>query len=127
MIDKHLVLNSSIVKDSCEQSGVNTIESLQGFHPLLIGEFWPPFIRAMLFQLSYADYRPFLVWYSEVLLYLCDQMLTERPLQSFREKDDDINLDVIFFHGFDRNHCRDVAGRNHSKLRKINCENVEFW
>ena len=42
----------SVVKDSCEQSGVNTIESLQGFHPLLIGEFWPPFIRAMLFQLS---------------------------------------------------------------------------
>ena len=43
-----------LVKDSCEQSGVNTIESLQGFHPLLIGEFWPPFIRAMLFQLSYV-------------------------------------------------------------------------
>ena len=42
-----------LVKDSCEQSGVNTIESLQGFHPLLIGEFWPPFVRAMLFQLSY--------------------------------------------------------------------------
>ena len=42
----------SVVKDSCEQSGVNTIESLQGFHPLYIGEFWPPFIRAMLFQLS---------------------------------------------------------------------------
>ena len=40
------------VKDSSEQSGVNTIESLQGFHPLLIGEFWPPFVRAMLFQLS---------------------------------------------------------------------------
>ena len=39
-----------LVKDSCEQSGVNTIESLQGFHPLYIGEFWPPFIRAMLFN-----------------------------------------------------------------------------
>merc|ERR1712074_12153 len=46
----------SVVKDSCEQSGVNTIESLQGFHPLYIGEFWPPFIRAMLFQLSYCKY-----------------------------------------------------------------------
>ena len=39
-------------KDSCEQSGVNTIESLQGFYPLLIGEFWLPFIRKILFQLS---------------------------------------------------------------------------
>ena len=37
----------SIVMDSCEQSGVNTIESLQGFHPLYIGEFWPPFAKAM--------------------------------------------------------------------------------
>ena len=34
-----------IVKDSCEQSGVNTIEGLQGFHPLLIGDFWPPFLK----------------------------------------------------------------------------------
>ena len=34
----------SVIKDSCEQSGVNTIESLQGFRPLYIGEFWPPFI-----------------------------------------------------------------------------------
>ena len=23
-----------LVKDSCEQSGVNTMESLQGFHPI---------------------------------------------------------------------------------------------
>ena len=35
-----------LVKDNCEQSGVNTIESLKGFHPSLTAEFWPPFITA---------------------------------------------------------------------------------
>ena len=38
------------VKDSCKQSGVNTIESLQVFFILCeLGEFWPPFERAMFF------------------------------------------------------------------------------
>ena len=44
-------IDDPVVEDSCEQSGVNTIESLQGFHPLLIGEFWPPFLKVTIFNL----------------------------------------------------------------------------
>ena len=57
-------------KDSCEQSGVNTIESLQGFHPFIVG--------AMLVRLSYLDAK------NQSILKICHFKIDQKNLSKMQ-------------------------------------------